>query len=43
MLTGAEVVELLPLDLTEAEMYLELPARPLRLADGTRGTVWTPC
>ncbi|MER6159438.1 NACHT domain-containing protein [Streptomyces sp. NPDC001868] len=42
VLTGAEVVELLPLDLPEAAAYLERTARPVRLPDGTRGTVWTP-
>ncbi|MEU9345598.1 hypothetical protein AB0D74_30775 [Streptomyces sp. NPDC048278] len=42
VLTAAEVVELLPLDLAQASAHLERTARPLRTADGAPGTVWTP-
>ena len=42
VLTAAEVVELLPLDLAEAAAHLERTARPLSTADGARATVWTP-
>ncbi|WP_413759480.1 NACHT domain-containing protein [Streptomyces sp. MMBL 11-3] len=43
VLTGAEVVELRPLDLARAGAHLERSARPLRpAADGTPRTVWTP-
>ncbi|MFI1766617.1 NACHT domain-containing protein [Streptomyces sp. NPDC020800] len=42
VLTAAEVVELLPLDLAQAGAHLERTARPLHTADGTRATVWTP-
>ncbi len=42
VLTAAEVVELLPLSLDRAAAHLERTARPLRRADGTTGTVWTP-
>ncbi|WP_314412346.1 NACHT domain-containing protein [Streptomyces sp. DSM 40484] len=43
VLTGAEVVELRPLDLVRAGTHLERSARPLRAtADGVPHTVWTP-
>ncbi|MFJ9563204.1 hypothetical protein ACIRQQ_24550 [Streptomyces fuscichromogenes] len=42
VLTAAEVVELLPLDLAQASAHLERTARPLRTADGVSGTAWTP-
>ncbi|MBV1945202.1 NACHT domain-containing NTPase [Streptomyces sp. BV129] len=42
VLTAAEVVELLPLDLAQAAAHLERTARPLSTADGARATVWTP-
>ncbi|MEW1772377.1 hypothetical protein [Streptomyces sp. NPDC086777] len=42
VLTAAEVIELLPLDLAQASAHLERTARPLRTADGAPGTVWTP-
>ncbi|MFE7076676.1 NACHT domain-containing protein [Streptomyces sp. NPDC057620] len=43
VLTGAEVVELRPLDLVRAGVHLERSARPLRVtADGVPHTVWTP-
>ncbi|MEU5896485.1 NACHT domain-containing protein [Streptomyces venezuelae] len=42
VLTGAEVLELLPLEFTEATSYLERTARPLRGPRGHRTTVWTP-
>ncbi|WP_199854717.1 NACHT domain-containing protein [Streptomyces dioscori] len=43
VLTGAEVVELRPLDLVRAGAHLERSARPLRAAaDGVPRTVWTP-
>ncbi|MFJ6905809.1 NACHT domain-containing protein [Streptomyces griseoluteus] len=42
VLTAAEVVELLPLDLEEAAAHLERTARPLPTPDGGRATVWTP-
>ncbi|MEU5689708.1 NACHT domain-containing protein [Streptomyces venezuelae] len=42
VLTGAEVLELLPLEFAEAKSYLERTARPLRGPDGRRTTVWTP-
>ncbi|MGY4998840.1 NACHT domain-containing protein [Streptomyces sp. 900105245] len=41
VLTAAEVVELLPLDLAQAGAYLERTARPLPAAEGERVTVWT--
>ncbi|WP_159399752.1 hypothetical protein [Streptomyces alboflavus] len=42
VLTGAEVLELLPLDFAEAKSYLERTARPLRGPSDRRTTVWTP-
>ncbi|MBJ3813235.1 NACHT domain-containing protein [Streptomyces flavofungini] len=42
VLTGAEVLELLPLDFAEAKSYLERTARPLRGPGDRRTTVWTP-
>ncbi|MFE1802971.1 NACHT domain-containing protein [Streptomyces sp. NPDC059517] len=43
VLTGAEVVELRPLDLVRAGAHLERSARPLGVtADGVPHTVWTP-
>ncbi|MGW0577358.1 NACHT domain-containing protein [Streptomyces sp. NPDC002920] len=42
VLTAAEVVRLLPLDLPQAAAHLERTARPLHPADGEPGTVWTP-
>lgn len=42
VLTGAEVLELLPLDFAEAKSYLERTARPLRGPRDRRTTVWTP-
>lgn len=42
VLTGAEVVELLPLEFAEAKSYLERTARPLRGPRDRRTTVWTP-
>ncbi|WP_449350108.1 NACHT domain-containing protein [Streptomyces shaanxiensis] len=42
VLTAAEVVELLPLDLDRAGAHLERTARPLHPGDGAPVTVWTP-
>ncbi|MEU3828967.1 hypothetical protein AB0F36_27140 [Streptomyces sp. NPDC029080] len=42
VLTAAEVVELLPLDLAQAGTHLERTARPLTGPDGERTTVWRP-
>ncbi|MEV7192218.1 NACHT domain-containing protein [Streptomyces sp. NPDC093510] len=42
VLTGAEVLELLPLEFGEATSYLERTARPLRGPSGRRTTVWSP-
>lgn len=42
VLTAAEVVKLLPLDLEQAGDHLERTARPLHSADGAPATVWTP-
>ncbi|MEV7321014.1 NACHT domain-containing protein [Streptomyces sp. NPDC093970] len=42
VLTGAEVVELLPLGLGGAAAHLERTARPRRGAGGTSDTVWSP-
>ncbi|MFF4546222.1 hypothetical protein [Streptomyces sp. NPDC001435] len=42
VLTAAEVIELLPLDLAQAGGHLERTARPLYPADGEPRTVWTP-
>ncbi|MGI5453322.1 NACHT domain-containing protein [Streptomyces sp. CA-249302] len=42
VLTAAEVVELLPLDLRQAGAHLERTARPLRTDDDATVTVWTP-
>ncbi|MGW7404531.1 NACHT domain-containing protein [Streptomyces sp. NPDC054833] len=42
VLTAAEVIELLPLDLAQAGAHLERTARPLHPADGEPRTVWTP-
>lgn len=42
VLTGAEVLELLPLEFTEAKSYLERTARPTRGPRDRRTTVWTP-
>lgn len=42
VLTGAEVLELLPLEFAEAKSYLERTARPLRGPRDRRTTVWTP-
>ncbi|WP_098240239.1 NACHT domain-containing protein [Streptomyces formicae] len=41
VLTGAEVLELLPLEFAEATSYLERTARPLRGPGDRRTTVWT--
>ncbi|MEV0116901.1 hypothetical protein AB0H77_27275 [Streptomyces sp. NPDC050844] len=42
VLTGAEVLELLPLEFTEAKSYLERTARPLGGPRDRRTTVWSP-
>ncbi|GAB7107261.1 hypothetical protein JCM4814A_55750 [Streptomyces phaeofaciens JCM 4814] len=42
VLTAAEVVQLLPLDLGQAAGHLERTARPLHPAEDEPGTVWTP-
>lgn len=42
VLTGAEVLELLPLEFAEATSYLERTARPLAGPRDRRTTVWTP-
>ncbi|NEB02272.1 NACHT domain-containing protein [Streptomyces sp. SID13726] len=42
VLTAAEVVELLPLGLGQAGAHLARTARPLRSADGSPVTAWTP-
>ncbi|MET8685411.1 NACHT domain-containing protein [Streptomyces sp. NPDC004732] len=42
VLTGAEVLELLPLEFAEATSYLERTARPLCGPCERRTTVWTP-
>ncbi|MCX4672433.1 hypothetical protein OG453_38260 [Streptomyces sp. NBC_01381] len=42
MVTGAEVLELLPLEFAEAKSYLERTARPLPGPRDRRTTVWSP-
>ncbi|MFI1676447.1 NACHT domain-containing protein [Streptomyces sp. NPDC020607] len=42
VLTGAEVLELLPLEFAESTSYLERTARPVRGPGDRRTTVWTP-
>lgn len=42
VLTAAQVVKLLPLDIGQSAAYLERTARPLPADGGRRATVWTP-